>query len=69
MGDGDLAGGTKDPGTVAGAPFPPATRHSDGPDRPRRGVPTADPAPDVNRDDIPPPTDAEGEEDDHDGDA
>ena len=34
--------GKKDPSTVAGAPFPPAVEHSDGPDHPPRDVPTAD---------------------------
>ena len=37
-----LGRGKKDPSTVAGAPFPPAVEHSDGPDHPRRDVPTAD---------------------------
>ena len=37
-----LGRGKKDPNTVAGAPFPPAVEHSDGPDHPRRDVPTAD---------------------------
>jgi hypothetical protein len=37
-----LGCGKKDPKTVAGAPFPPAIEHSDGPDHPRRDVPTAD---------------------------
>ena len=37
-----LGRGSKDPNTVAGAPFPPAEEHTDGPDRPRRDVPTAD---------------------------
>jgi hypothetical protein len=35
----------KDPKTVAGAPFPPAVEHTDGPpERPRRDVPTAEEA-------------------------
>lgn len=38
-----LGRGSKDPATVAGAPFPPAEEHTDGPDHPRRDVPTADP--------------------------
>jgi hypothetical protein len=33
----------KDPSKTAGAPYPPATTHDDGPERPRRDVPTADP--------------------------
>ena len=37
-----LGRGKKDSKTVAGAPFPPAVEHSDGPDHPRRDVPTAD---------------------------
>jgi hypothetical protein len=37
-----LGRGKKDPKTVAGAPFPPAVEHTDGPDHPRRDVPTAD---------------------------
>jgi hypothetical protein len=37
-----LGCGKKDPKTVAGAPLPPAIEHSDGPDHPRRDVPTAD---------------------------
>ena len=37
-----LGRGKKDPSTVAGAPFPPAVEHSDGPERPPRDVPTAD---------------------------
>lgn len=37
-----LGNGSKDPKTVSGAPFPPAVEHSDGPERPRRDVPTAD---------------------------
>ena len=37
-----LGRGKKDPSTVAGAPFPPAVEHTDGPDHPRRDVPTAD---------------------------
>jgi hypothetical protein len=36
-----LGRGRKDPDDTAGAPFPPATEHSDGPERPRRDVPTA----------------------------
>lgn len=33
----------KEPSRTSGAPFPPATEHTDGPDdRPRRDVPTAD---------------------------
>jgi hypothetical protein len=35
--------GRKDPKRTSGAPFPPATQHSDGPeDRPRRDVPPAE---------------------------
>ena len=37
-----LGRGKKDSKTVAGAPFPPAVEHSDGPDHPRRDVPTVD---------------------------
>ena len=38
-----LDDGQKEPETTSGAPFPPATEHSDGPaDRPRRDVPPAD---------------------------
>lgn len=37
-----LGRGRKDSNTVAGAPFPPAVEHTDGPDHPRRDVPTAD---------------------------
>ena len=37
-----LGRGKKDSNTVSGAPFPPAVEHSDGPDHPRRDVPTAD---------------------------
>jgi hypothetical protein len=38
-----LRKGRKKPDTVAGAPFPPAEEHSDGPsDRPPHDVPTAD---------------------------
>jgi hypothetical protein len=36
-----LGRGKKDPNTVAGAPFPPAEQHTDGPEHPRRDVPTA----------------------------
>jgi hypothetical protein len=39
-----LGRGRKDPKSVSGAPFPPAVEHSDGPDHPRRDVPTADEA-------------------------
>lgn len=35
--------GTKQPETTAGAPHPPAVEHSDGPERPRHDVPTANP--------------------------
>ena len=52
-----LGRGQKDPNTVAGAPFPPAVEHSDGPDHPRRDVPTAD-----ADDDAPPDAGAETEE-------
>ena len=45
------------PETVAGAPFPPAVEHSDGPDHPRRDVPTAD-----ANGDAPPDVGAETEE-------
>ena len=38
-----LRRGTKDPNITTGAPYPPAVEHSDGPERPRRGVPTAKP--------------------------
>ena len=38
-----LRRGRKKPNTVAGALFPPAVEHTDGPpDRPRRDVPSAD---------------------------
>jgi hypothetical protein len=38
-----LRKGKKKADTVAGAPFPPVEKHSDGPaDRPRHDVPTAD---------------------------
>ena len=37
-----LGRGMKKSKTVAGAPFPPAETHTDGPDHPRRDVPTAD---------------------------
>ena len=50
-----LGRGKKDPSTVAGAPFPPAVEHSDGPDHPRRDVPSVDA-------DAPPDTGAETEE-------
>jgi len=43
--------GAKEPRTVRGAPYPPATRHSDGPERPRRHVPSADPQPDTDEED------------------
>jgi hypothetical protein len=40
----DLKEGTKDPKSVAGAPFPPAVRHEDGQrDRERRSVPSSAP--------------------------
>lgn len=42
-----LGRGMKKPKTVAGAPFPPAQKHTDGPDHPRRDVPTADPDPEA----------------------
>jgi hypothetical protein len=35
--------GRKDPKVTVGAPYPPAVEHSDGPERPRRDVPTATP--------------------------
>jgi hypothetical protein len=39
--------GSKEPRRTSGAPFPPATEHTDGPDdRPRRDVPSADEATD-----------------------
>jgi hypothetical protein len=39
----ELGRGQKRPDSVAGAPFPPATDHDDGPpERPRRDVPSAD---------------------------
>lgn len=70
MGDRDLEAGTKEPGSVSGAPYPPARRHSDGPERPRRDVPTAAPEPDQELDDdTPVPTDVESEEDQDDGDS
>ena len=37
-----LGRGKKNPNATAGAPFPPAATQSDGPERPRRDVPTAD---------------------------
>ena len=37
-----LGRGSKDSESVSGAPFPPAVEHSDGPEHPRRDVPTAD---------------------------
>ena len=37
-----LGRGRKDSKAVAGAPFPAAEQHTDGPDHPRRDVPTAD---------------------------
>jgi len=52
-----LGRGKKDPNTVAGAPFPPAVEHSDGPDHPRRDVPTAD-----ENGDAPPDADETDEE-------
>ena len=33
----------KDSKVTVGAPYPPAVEHSDGPERPRRDVPTAKP--------------------------
>ena len=49
----------KKPGSVSGAPFPPAEKHSDGPsDRPPHDVPTADPT-----DETPSSADEPGEED------
>jgi hypothetical protein len=72
MGDRDLEAGTKEPGSVSGAPYPPARRHSDGPERPRRHVPgaapTAEPEHETDGDD-PAPTDVESEEDQDDGDS
>ena len=38
----ELGRGSKDSESVAGAPFQPAEEHSDGPEHPRRDVPTAD---------------------------
>jgi hypothetical protein len=52
-----LRRGKKDSKTVAGAPFPPAVEHSDGPDHPRRDVPTVD-----ADGDVPPDAGAETEE-------
>jgi hypothetical protein len=52
-----LGRGKKVPNTVAGAPFTPAVEHSDGPDHPRRDVPTA-----AADDDAPPDVGAETEE-------
>ena len=52
-----LGRGKKDSSTVAGAPFPPAVEHSDGPDHPRRDVPSVDADADA-----PPDTGAETEE-------
>jgi len=52
-----LGRGKQDPSTVAGAPFPPAVEHSDGPDHPRRDVPSVDADADA-----PPDTGAETEE-------
>ena len=43
-----LGRGKKDPSTVAGAPFPPAVEHSDGPDHPPRDVPTLKLSPSMN---------------------
>ena len=37
-----LGRGKKKSNAVAGAPFPPAVEHTDGPDHPGRDVPTAD---------------------------
>jgi hypothetical protein len=38
-----IGDGSKDPHRTSGAPYPPATEHSDGPtDRPRHDVPTAE---------------------------
>lgn len=70
MADRDLESGTKEPGSVSGAPYPPARRHSDGPEeRPRRHVPTGTPEPDQETDDPPVPTDVESEEDQDHGDS
>lgn len=69
MGDRDLEEGTKEPGSVSGAPYPPATRHSDGPERPRRHVPTAAPSPEEDAEVAPLPTDVQSEEEHHDGDS
>ena len=41
-----LGRGRKNPDDTAGAPFPPAVEHSDGPERPNRDVPTTDPTAD-----------------------
>jgi hypothetical protein len=43
MSDEPLGRGSKEPGRTAGAPHPPGHRQSDGPDHPRRDVPSADP--------------------------
>lgn len=67
MDDRDLGAGSKDPSSTSGAPFPPATRHSDGPDRPRRDVPTAVPEADDEGDEVPPPTHVDSEEEDNHG--
>ena len=49
--------GKKDPKVTAGAPYPPAVEHNDGPERPRRDVPTATPTDEES--------DAEPEEEEH----
>ncbi len=41
-----LDAGSKTPKTVAGAPFAPAADHDDGPERPRRDVPSSEPSTD-----------------------
>ena len=61
----ELESARKSPNVVRGAPFPPGRRQSDGPERPRRHVPTA-PDPTSYGDGVTDPTSTEPE-DDHGG--
>ena len=59
----ELNAGQKDSKRVAGAPFPPATKHDDTQERPRRVVPSSTPRPPVETEPVSEPTRAEPEED------